>query len=71
MDVSMVLFLLGMVQSPDSDKIKAEWDKLDVKQQTALIHQVEREYKIDLEKPDTAALEELRNIQFRSWDNMK
>ena len=52
MEISMVLFLLGMAQTPDNVTLKAEWDKLNVKQQTALIHQVEREYKIDLENPD-------------------
>ena len=71
MDISIVLFLLGMNQTTDNESLKNEWNKLSIQQQTALIHQVEREYKINIENVEPNMLEKIRKIQLRSWDHME
>lgn len=66
----VIAFLLGLSPSPKyNDQIQGQWNALAPKEQSVLVRQFEREYKLQIDELTDSDLEDMkRDLKMRTWD---
>lgn len=70
MDISLIIFFLGLTPTNDVNAIKTQWEMLNTAQKLVLIKQFESEYQVSLQYEDKLPDNLTKKAIFRAFDQM-
>lgn len=70
MDISLIIFFLGLTPTKDLKILKPQWEMLNNSQKAVLIMQFENEYQVSLQDQEKIPDNFIKKVNFRAFDQM-